>query len=355
MAQDRREKARLLPGDKAPDLRLARTFNSGQSIEQITFDRLTAVILWNAGCAGCLPAIAEVAELAADYAMSVYGVAVMVRDIERTAEVALQGHPQAVMALEERPHHAVGLMRGSVTRKWLEASGVAGVPTAYLVDGEGRIAWIGDPAEIAGVLPELATGSWEVAAARERWRATASDEEVAQLRLTRDVMDTLIAGQIQTARELVAAGERDLPSLNSDAEFAILKFQALAAAPAEVNQAVAHYRAAVARFPTDLRLQTMMGGAALTQLGSEPEVLWLVFQAMAGISDGPADNAGEQQSRIQSRLLEAEAAARLDRPEDAVIALERAAVLSRSTALPESARGWATREIKRVRKLLSPA
>ncbi|KLC53497.1 hypothetical protein, partial [Xanthomonas perforans] len=106
MAQDRREKARLLPGDKAPDLRLARTFNSGQSIEQITFDRLTAVILWNAGCAGCLPAIAEVAELAADYAMSVYGVAVMVRDIERTAEVALQGHPQAVMALEERPHHA---------------------------------------------------------------------------------------------------------------------------------------------------------------------------------------------------------------------------------------------------------
>ncbi|PPT93954.1 hypothetical protein XarbCFBP7408_20795 [Xanthomonas arboricola pv. guizotiae] len=343
-----------MPGDRAPALRFARVFNGGQPVEQVTFDRLTAVILWNAGCAGCLPAVAEVAAIAADYVMPVYGVAVMVRDVDRTAQTALQGRSRAVLALEERPTAEIGLMRGSVTRNWLEASGIPGVPAAYLVNGAGRIAWIGDPTEIAGVLPELAAGSWDVAAARERWRATASDEEVAQLRLTRDVMDTLIAGQIQTARELVAAGERNLPSLNSDAEFAILKFQALAAAPAEVDQAVTHYRAAAARFPADLRLQTMLGGAALTQLGSEPEALWLVLQAMAGISDGPAESLGEQQSRIQCRLLEAEAAARLNRPEDAVVALERAAVLSGSAVLPERAKAWATREIERVRKLLSP-
>ncbi|CAD1798224.1 hypothetical protein XSP_004125 (plasmid) [Xanthomonas euroxanthea] len=344
--------SRLLPGDRAPTLRFARVFNGSQPIGQVTFDRLTAVILWNAGCASCLPAVGEVATIAADYAMPVYGVAVMVRDVERTAEVALQGNPQAVLALEERPSHAVGLMRGSVTRNWLEASGIPGVPAAYLVDRAGRIAWIGDPAEITGVLPELAAGSWDVAAARERWCATASDEAITQLRLTRDVMDTLIAGQIRSARELVAIGERDLPSLASDAEFAILKFQALAAVPAEVDQAVAHYRAAAARFPDDLRMQTMLAGAAIKQLRDWAEVLDLVADAMAAISDGPAADVAEAQSRILCRLLEAEAAARLERPDQAKVALERATVMAMSATLPEAASVWATKEIERVRGLL---
>ncbi|QSQ62239.1 hypothetical protein [Xanthomonas translucens] len=186
------------------------------------------------------------------------------------------------------------------------------MPAVYLVDGAGRIAWIGDPAGIADVLPDLVAGSWDVAAARERWRATASDAAIAQLRLSRDVMDMLAAGQIETARDLVAAGERDLPALASDAEFAILKFQALAAAPTQIDQAIAHYR---------------LANLAIKQLVGEPEILRHVVQALASVSDGPAASVGEEQSRILCRLLEAEAAARLDRPDTAAIALEHAVVL----------------------------
>ncbi|MCT8308745.1 hypothetical protein NYQ51_17115, partial [Xanthomonas translucens pv. translucens] len=206
----------------------------------------------------------------------------------------------------------------------------ARVPAVYLVDGAGRIAWIGDPAGIADVLHDLVAGSWDVAAARERWRATASDAAIAQLRLSRDVMDMLAAGQIETARDLVAAGERDLPALASDAEFAILKFQALAAAPTQIDQAIAHYRAATARFSTDLRLQTMLANLAIKQLVGEPEILRHVVQALASVSDGPAASVGEEQSRILCRLLEAEAAARLDRPDTAAIALEHAVRRCRS-------------------------
>lgn len=324
-------------------------------VDQVKFDRPTAVILWNAGCAGCLPAVGEVAAVATDYDMPVYGVAVMVRDVERTAEAALQGSSQAILALEERTADVVGLMRGSVARNWLEASGIPGVPAAYLVDGAGRIAWIGDPTEIADVLPDLVAGSWDVAAARERWLATASDAAIAQLRLSRDVMDMLAAGQIEAARDLVAAGERDLPALASDAEFAILKFQALAAAPTQIDQAIAHYRAATVRFPTDLRLQMMLGNLAIKQLAGVPEILRHVVQALASVSDGPAASVGEEQSRILCRLLEAEALARLDQPEEAASALARARLLAMSSTLPEAARAWATREIGRVCDLLPAA
>ncbi|MFA1791637.1 hypothetical protein [Xanthomonas campestris] len=344
--------SRLLPGDRAPALRLSRVLNGGRPVEQVTFDQPTAVILWNAACAGCLPAVGEVAAIAADYTMPVFGVAVMVRDVERTAEAALQGSPLAVLALEERPAVAGGLMRGSVTRNWLEASGIPGVPAAYLVDGAGRVAWIGDPAEIADVLPDLVAGSWDVAAARNRWRATASAASIAQLRLARDVMDALSAGQIGAARELVAAGERNLPALAEDPEFAILKFQTLAGAPTQIDEAIAHYRVATTRFADNLRLHTMLGNLAIKQLGGEPEMLRQIIQAMASVSDGAAASVGEEQSRILCRLLEAEAAGRLDRPDDAALALERAVVLATSTTLPDTALAWAARQIDRVRDLL---
>src|SRR5690606_34474394 len=79
---------RLLPGDRAPGLKLARVFNRETPVEQVKFDRLSAVILWNAGCVGCLPAVSEVAELGAAHDMPCYGVAVMVRDVDRTAAAA---------------------------------------------------------------------------------------------------------------------------------------------------------------------------------------------------------------------------------------------------------------------------
>ncbi|MBZ3928304.1 hypothetical protein, partial [Xanthomonas citri] len=135
----------------------------------------------------------------------------------------------------------------------------------------------------------------------------------------------------------------------------ILKFQALAAAPTQIDQAIAHYHAATARFAGNLRLHTMLGNMAIKQLGSEPEILRQVVRAMANVPDGPSANVSEAQSRILCRLLEAEAAARLDLPDDAAIALERAVVLATSATLPEGARAWATREIARVRDLLPAA
>jgi len=159
---------RLLPGDRAPGLKLARIFNRETPVEQVKFDRLSAVILWNAGCVGCLPAVSEVAELGAAHDMPCYGVAVMVRDVDRTAAAAMEGNSKAILALEARPADVTGLSRGWVTRHWLEASGQQGVPAAFLVDGRSVVVWMGDPTEIRDVLPAVLNGRWDVEEARRR-------------------------------------------------------------------------------------------------------------------------------------------------------------------------------------------
>ena len=47
---------------------------------------------------------------------------------------------------------------GRMAFDWMVAAGETGVPAAFIVDTKGRIAWIGHPAEISTILPDLIAG-----------------------------------------------------------------------------------------------------------------------------------------------------------------------------------------------------
>lgn len=346
------EISRLCPGDQAPALRFERFFNRKEHFREVKFDQLTAVVLWNAGCSGCLSAVNEVSELGASYSMPCYGVAVMVRDVGRTAEAALESNSLAILALEERPDDLTGLMRGNVTRHWLEASGQQGVPSTFLIEKGGRVAWIGDPIEIADVLPAIIGGSWDLSAARDKHRSTTSDDGIVQLRLIRDMTDALVTGELDEGLRLMARGERHLPLLSEDPEFAILKFSLLAAHPRKIHVAIDYYIEVARRFRENLRVQSMLAGTAIRQLGECPQALQVAMEAVATVGDGPSANVHETASRVYCRLLEAEAAARLGHTEQVAALLIRVKVLTGAEDLPASLLEWTNAEIERVRKLL---
>lgn len=55
---------------------------------------------------------------------------------------------------------------GKIAKSWMTAAGEEGIPSAFVVGRDGRIAWIGHPAGMDTVLKQVVAGTFDVAAAR---------------------------------------------------------------------------------------------------------------------------------------------------------------------------------------------
>jgi len=336
---------RLLPGDVAPGLKLAQVFNRTE-FEPVVFDRPSVVALWNAGCVGCLPAVGELAAFAEPLGVPVYGVAVLVRDVEATAAAAAQGSNAAVLALEERPDGTSGLSRGAVTREWLEASGRDGVPSTYVIDGNGVLAWIGDPEDAKQVVTAVLDGSWDVATAREAWRETVSDAAMVRKHLLREVMDALVAGRLADAATHIAEAERVVPEIGAEEQFASLKLDVLSRVGGRESEAEAHYVATAKRFRGDAARQITL---AMSALRAMPGNLAVARAAQDGLAEVAGDDAMPTEMQIAANVLLAGASSQLGRRGDADASIERAERLAHAPEISERTRRWARSEIERLR------
>ena len=45
---------------------------------------------------------------------------------------------------------------------WMEPAGQTGIPAAFIIDREGRVAWIGHPMEMDEPLAEVMAGTWDI-------------------------------------------------------------------------------------------------------------------------------------------------------------------------------------------------
>lgn len=243
---------RLLPGDAAPPLKTSINLLSGERTQPIIFNETTLVALWNAGCSGCLPAITKYSKAASDFGVPTYGVAVMVRNIERTMEMAKEHATGATLLLEHFDGQPTGLNRGEVSRAWLEASGQGSIPAAFIVDWHGKVVWMGPlDATITNVLKAIFEGSWDVEHERKTWLQQIPDNEVASLITEREITDALIASDMVRVAALIGDAERNRPEVANDKNFALNKLIYLAAAEAPQSKIVQHYRDCATRFSDD--------------------------------------------------------------------------------------------------------
>ena len=66
---------------------------------------------------------------------------------------------------------------GAMARNWMTAAGQGGIPTAFIINKDGRIAWIGHPMQMDGPLEKIVKGSWDLAAASAEFRKGIEDRE----------------------------------------------------------------------------------------------------------------------------------------------------------------------------------
>lgn len=337
----------LSPGDKAPALQISNIFNDDEDVRSVEFDRLSTIILWNAGCAGCLPVVNEIAEFGRKFAVPVYGVAVMVSDVERTREAASTS-TDTILVIEERSADLKGLMRGSVTRNWMEASGQLSVPLGFLVDENQRILWIGDPREIRDILPAILDDTWSVTTAREKWRLGASNDVVIKGRLLRELTDALLSKEFAQAHDIVACCDQQIPSIANDPEFAILKFSVLASDRECRDSAVAYYDDTMLHFAQNLRVQSVLANTVLKELGEWPQALNAALVALEKIDESLLVDEIQIVQHLYCRLLSAEILVKLGKTDRALSHVQSVKNSLTCQTYPAKFKSWLLSEANRV-------
>ncbi len=156
---------RLIIGDPAPELRIAEWVR-GDPVEKFEVGRAYAVEFWATWCGPCIanfPHLSAVQEKHKDR-LTVIGV---------TSEDRAGNTLEAVRAMAEkqkdRMRYAVAWDEGrKTTDAYMTAAGQQGIPCAFVIDGEGRIAWIGHPADGAfeKTIAAIIDGTFDAAAAR---------------------------------------------------------------------------------------------------------------------------------------------------------------------------------------------
>jgi thiol-disulfide isomerase/thioredoxin len=145
---------KLEVGSPAPELRVGE-WVKGQPIEALKEGQPYVVEFWATWCVPCLQSIPHLTELAAKYP-GVTFIGISDEEVDTVRPF--------VQRMGDRMGYTVAAdMRRRTTRDWMNAAGQNGIPCAFIVDEQLRIAWIGHPMdeEFERVLALVAEGRYD--------------------------------------------------------------------------------------------------------------------------------------------------------------------------------------------------
>ncbi|HYG74420.1 MAG TPA: redoxin family protein [Planctomycetota bacterium] len=215
----------LVPGSAAPALSVSKWLN-GDEVKSFDKGKIYVVECWATWCGPCIGVIPHLSEMNTKYKdknVVFIGMNVWERD------------PSAVEPFVKRMgpkmNYRVAMDDGGKTADaWLAAAGQNGIPCSFLVDKEGKVAWIGHPMSLEPVLAKVVAGTYDVKkqaeidkkkAVIQRKMQTAAEENDADKFIA--AADEMIALEPESAVELgVAKGSVLLQSKKYAEGYALL-------------------------------------------------------------------------------------------------------------------------------------
>ncbi|MFM9872804.1 MAG: redoxin family protein [Fimbriimonadaceae bacterium] len=169
----------LLPGDKAPELKVAKYYQ-GDPIKKFESGKVYVVEFWATWCGPCVAVMPHMSELSAKLKGKVNFVGVNVWDDEPEQDARITAFVKKMGDKLTYPV-AVDTPEMHMTNKWMEASMSEGIPTAFIVNQQGQIAWIGHPMDIEEPLNQVIEKKFDVPAERTKYEAALAEKvEVAK-------------------------------------------------------------------------------------------------------------------------------------------------------------------------------
>ncbi len=153
----------LSVGDPAPKLEV-KSFVKGEPVTNLEPGKFYVVEFWATWCGPCRVTIPHLTELQKKHPdVNFIGVSVWEQDQAGVKPfVEKMGEKMSYrVAMDAVPEKGKG-MEGAMAKNWMKAAGQNGIPTAFIVNKDDRIAWIGHPAQMDEPLERIVTGSWDL-------------------------------------------------------------------------------------------------------------------------------------------------------------------------------------------------
>jgi thiol-disulfide isomerase/thioredoxin len=172
--------------DPAPAVNVAKWFK-GQEVPKFEHGQVYVVEFWATWCGPCKESIPHLTELAKAFDGKAHIIGVSIWESEKTDhEKRLAGVSKFVDQMGDKMVYSIAAddNDGSMAKSWMEAATETGIPTAFIVGKDGKIAWIGFPwggldktleQTVAGTLDANAVAT-EAAARQEAKDARAKQE-----------------------------------------------------------------------------------------------------------------------------------------------------------------------------------
>ncbi len=203
-------------GDKAPEFKVDKWYK-GAPVPALVPGKIYVVEFWATWCVPCKEAMPHITELAKKYKDEVIIAGVSVAENG-------SGIPAKIQAFvadmgDKMDYHVAGDVDGYMWKNWMEAAGENSIPCSFIIDGTGKVAFIGHPQNLEGALKQMIAGTYNLQAAKEQRRdaksgaaASAADEKA----ITDAIRAKDFEAAITAIRKGLSGGSQTLPMLLAD-------------------------------------------------------------------------------------------------------------------------------------------
>ncbi|HEY7426880.1 MAG TPA: TlpA disulfide reductase family protein [Gemmataceae bacterium] len=226
----------LTIGSPAPKLKVD-TWVKGDPVSGIQKGKVYVIEFWGTACAPCIKCMPHLSDLQRQHKAVIFSC--LSNEPEKSVRDFVAKHDKDMgfrVGWDEK---------GRMWKSWMGAADLEGIPTAFIVDAAGKIAWIGNPTEIDEPLQQILDGTFDPRLDVLRLRLRAAAKKQQQIENDRLDRYNKVAAKVEelteqrkwdAARAAVEEASRD-PKMDQDS-LRHLKLSVLAGNPATANEAV---------------------------------------------------------------------------------------------------------------------
>ena len=230
----------LTLGSKAPKLEV-KEFIKGDAIKEFEKGKIYVVEFWATWCGPCRATIPHLSKLQKQYKdVAFIGVSVWEKDQDLVGKfVEEMGDDMDYRVAIDLVPEGEGGDEGAMAKNWMVPAEQDGIPAAFIVNGDGVVAWIGHPGELDKPLDQIVLGKWNVAVEAKKIKELAAEKK--KLATVFEKLKTLFGefNESGDAGELIKAldaASKELPDRAS--QFTMIKFQVLSSPKGDADKAI---------------------------------------------------------------------------------------------------------------------